>query len=108
LLLGHAHSAVVRAVEEQMKKGALYGAGTRVECELAEAARMFYPAAERLRFVSTGTEATMSALRVARAATKRPVVVKRFALGRGGSRRPHAGLLHADAFPRTGAISRAK
>ena len=76
LLLGHAHPAVVRAVEEQMKKGSLYGASTRLECELAELVRRFYPAAERLRFVSTGTEATMSALRVARAATKRPLLVK--------------------------------
>jgi glutamate-1-semialdehyde 2,1-aminomutase len=76
LLLGHAHPAVVGAVEEQMRRGALYGAGTRLECELAEITRSFYPAAERLRFVSTGTEATMSALRVARAATKRPLVVK--------------------------------
>ncbi|HET9250858.1 MAG TPA: glutamate-1-semialdehyde 2,1-aminomutase [Candidatus Eisenbacteria bacterium] len=76
LLLGHAHPAVTRAVEEQMKRGSLYGASTRVECELAEAVRELYPAAERLRFVSTGTEATMSALRVARAATRRSVVVK--------------------------------
>ena len=76
LLLGHAHPVVVRAVEEQLRRGALYGASTRVECELAELVRSFYPAAERLRFVSTGTEATMSALRVARAATKRPVVLK--------------------------------
>lgn len=76
LLLGHAHPAVVRAVEEQMRLGALYGASTRLECDLAEIVRSFYPAAERLRFVSTGTEATMSALRVARAATKRPLVVK--------------------------------
>lgn len=76
LVLGHAHPAVVRAVEEQMRRGALYGTSTRLEIELAEMVRGFYPAAERLRFVSTGTEATMSALRVARAATRRPVVVK--------------------------------
>jgi glutamate-1-semialdehyde 2,1-aminomutase len=76
LLLGHAHPAVVRAVEEQMKHGALYGTTTRLEIELGDLVRRFYPAAERLRFVSTGTEATMSALRVARAATNRPLVVK--------------------------------
>ena len=75
LLLGHAHPAVVRAVEEQMRRGALYGASTGLECELAETVRRYYPPAERVRFVSTGTEASMSALRVARAATGRSLVV---------------------------------
>jgi len=76
LLLGHAHPAVVKAVEHQMRDGALYGASTPLEIELAERVRRFYPAAERLRFVSSGTEATMSALRVARAATDRDLYVK--------------------------------
>jgi glutamate-1-semialdehyde 2,1-aminomutase len=76
ILLGHAHPAVGRAVERQIRDGLLYGASTRLEVELAEQVKRFYPAAERLRFVSTGTEATMSALRVARAATGRDGFVK--------------------------------
>ncbi len=76
LLLGHARAEVVAAVERQARLGTLYGAGTRLEIELAERVRRFYPAAERIRFVSTGTEATMSALRLARAATNRSLYVK--------------------------------
>ena len=76
MLLGHAHADVVKAIERQAKAGSLFGASTRLEIELAERVRRFYPAAERLRFVSTGTEATMSALRVARAATRRSAYVK--------------------------------
>ncbi len=75
-LLGHAHPAVVEAVKRQAPLGTLYGASTRLEIELAERVRRFVPAAERIRFVSTGTEATMSALRVARAATGRSAYVK--------------------------------
>ena len=76
LLLGHARAEVVAAVERQARLGTLYGAGTRLEIELAEQVRRFYPAAERIRFVSTGTEAAMSALRLARAATNRSLYVK--------------------------------
>jgi glutamate-1-semialdehyde 2,1-aminomutase len=76
LLLGHAHPAVVKAVERQAREGTLFGASSRLEIELGERVRRFYPTAERLRFVSTGTEATMSALRVARAATRRDLFVK--------------------------------
>ncbi len=76
LLLGHAHPAVTAAIERQARLGTLYGASTPLEGDLAERVRRFYPAAERLRFVSTGTEATMTALRVARAATKRALYVK--------------------------------
>ncbi|MGE5178342.1 MAG: glutamate-1-semialdehyde 2,1-aminomutase [Bacteroidota bacterium] len=76
LLLGHAHPAVVEAVRRQAELGTLYGASTRLEIDLAERVRRFVPAAERIRFVSSGTEATMSALRVARAATGRSAYVK--------------------------------
>lgn len=76
LLLGHAHAAVVKAVERQAREGMLFGTSTRLEIDLAERVRRFYPAAERIRFVSTGTEAAMSALRVARAATGRSAYVK--------------------------------
>ena len=76
LLLGHAHPAITAAVTRQAALGALYGASTKLEVELAERVRRFVPVAERIRFVSTGTEATMSALRVARAATGRSAYVK--------------------------------
>jgi glutamate-1-semialdehyde 2,1-aminomutase len=76
MLLGHAHPAVTAALERQAGEGTLYGTSTRLEIELGARVRRFYPSAERLRFVSTGTEAMMSALRVARAATKRSVYVK--------------------------------
>ncbi|TMQ58029.1 MAG: glutamate-1-semialdehyde-2,1-aminomutase [Candidatus Eisenbacteria bacterium] len=76
LLLGHAHPAVVPVVERQVRNGVLYGLSTQLEIELAERVRRFYPAAERLRFVSTGTEATMAAIRVARAATRREGFIK--------------------------------
>ncbi len=76
LLLGHAHPAVTAAVTRQAALGTIYGANTKLEIELAERVRRFYPVAERIRFVSTGTEATMSALRVARAATGRSLYVK--------------------------------
>jgi len=76
MLLGHAHPAVVLAVERQLRNGALFGLSTELEIDLAERVRRFYPAAERLRFVSTGTEATTAAIRIARAATKRDGVLK--------------------------------
>ena len=76
LLLGHAHPAVTRAIEARAREGTLYGATTPLEIDLAERVRRFYPVAERIRFVSTGTEATMSALRIARAATDRALYVK--------------------------------
>jgi glutamate-1-semialdehyde 2,1-aminomutase len=76
LLLGHAHPDVVKAIERQAREGTLYGATTPLEIELAERVKRFYPAADRLRFVSSGTEATMTTLRLARAATKRSLYVK--------------------------------
>jgi glutamate-1-semialdehyde 2,1-aminomutase len=76
MLLGHAHPAVVEAVETQLKSGSLFGVSSPLEVALAERVRRFYPAAERMRFVSTGTEATMAAIRVARAATKRDKILK--------------------------------
>ena len=76
MLLGHAHPAVVEAVERQMRRGSLFGVSTPLEVELAERVRHFYPSADRLRFVVSGTEATMAAVRVARAATKRDAIVK--------------------------------
>jgi len=76
LILGHAHPDVVRAIADQATLGTSYGAPTPLEVELAETIVGAYPAVEMLRFVSSGTEAAMSALRVARAATGRSRIVK--------------------------------
>jgi glutamate-1-semialdehyde 2,1-aminomutase len=74
--VGHAHPAVVDAVVSAASRGLGFGAATEGEIELAEEIRRRYPPAERVRLVSTGTEATMTALRIARAATGRDVVLK--------------------------------
>jgi len=76
MLLGHGRPEVVAAVERQLQNGVLFGMTNPLEIELGERTRRFYPAADRLRFVSTGTEATMAAIRIARAATKRDAIVK--------------------------------
>ncbi|HEX5504397.1 MAG TPA: aspartate aminotransferase family protein [Thermomicrobiales bacterium] len=76
LLLGHSHPAVVEAVDEQMAKGTHYGAGHLLEIEWAEEVRRLIPSAERVKFTSSGTEATMMALRLARAYTGRPKILK--------------------------------
>lgn len=76
LLLGHAHPAVVRAVQDAASRGTSFGAATRAEVELAEAVRGFVPSMELLRFVNSGTEAAMSALRVARGFTGRDKILK--------------------------------
>ena len=75
-LLGHAHPEVVAAVQEAAARGLSFGAPTESETILAELVRERVPAAERVRFVSTGTEATMTAIRLARGATGRDLVVK--------------------------------
>jgi glutamate-1-semialdehyde 2,1-aminomutase len=75
-ILGHAHAAVVEAVAAAARNGFALGATHPLEVELGEAIRQVMPSIERLRFTSSGTEAVMSALRVARAATGRDLVVK--------------------------------
>lgn len=75
-ILGHAHPAVVTAVQEAAARGLSFGAPTLAEVELAEEIRRRVPFAERVRLVSTGTEATMTAVRLARGVTGRPLVVK--------------------------------
>ncbi len=75
-LLGHAHPEVVAAVQAAAARGLSFGAPTVAEIELAEEVRRRVPAAERVRLVSTGTEATMTAIRLARGVTGRPLVVK--------------------------------
>ena len=76
LILGHAHPEVVRAVQETAAAGLSFGAPHPLEVRLAEAVQRVYPALERLRFVNSGTEATMSALRVARGFTGRDRILK--------------------------------
>jgi len=76
LLLGHGHPAIVGAVCAAAGRGTSFGAATEAEVELAEAVRRLVPSMELLRFVNSGTEATMSALRAARGFTGRDKVVK--------------------------------
>ncbi|HUE09590.1 MAG TPA: glutamate-1-semialdehyde 2,1-aminomutase [Steroidobacteraceae bacterium] len=76
LILGHAQAEIVAAIAEQARLGTSYGMTTELEVELATMIRRGLPSAERVRFVCSGTEATMSAVRLARAATGRDLIVK--------------------------------
>jgi glutamate-1-semialdehyde 2,1-aminomutase len=76
LIAGHAHPAVVAAISAAVTRGTTYGAPCTGEVELAERVVQAYPAVEQVRFVSSGTEAVMSAIRVARAFTGRDTIVK--------------------------------
>jgi glutamate-1-semialdehyde 2,1-aminomutase len=76
LILGHAHPEVVDAVQQANRDGTSFGACTPIEAELAEAVIAAFPSMEKVRFVSSGTEATMSAIRLARAATRRKYIIK--------------------------------
>jgi glutamate-1-semialdehyde 2,1-aminomutase len=76
LILGHAPPAVIEAVIEAARHGTSFGASTPAEIDLAEAVLEAYPSMEKVRFVSSGTEATMSAIRLARAFTQRKYIVK--------------------------------
>ena len=76
LILGHAHPGVLAAVERAARDGLSFGATSRRELELAERVLARYPLGERVRFVSTGTEAVMSAIRLARGVTGRERIVK--------------------------------
>lgn len=76
LILGHADPQVVSALKEAIERGASYGAPTTLEVELACLVQDFMPSLEMIRFVNSGTEATMSALRLARAFTGRNKIVK--------------------------------
>ena len=67
LILGHCHGAVVEALRRQAGLGMSYGAPTRLETEMAELVCSAFPSIEKVRFVSSGTEAAMSAIRLARA-----------------------------------------
>lgn len=76
MIVGHAHPKVVKALQEAVTRGTSYGAPTLAESELAKLVRQVYPSMELLRMVNSGTEATMSALRLARGFTRRDKIVK--------------------------------
>jgi glutamate-1-semialdehyde 2,1-aminomutase len=76
MLLGHAHPAVASAIADQAQKGTSYGVTTELEVRLAQKIRAAIPFMEKIRFVSSGTEATMSALRLARGFTGRDLLIK--------------------------------
>ncbi len=76
LILGHAHPQVVEAITAACRSGTTFGAPCEAEVELAERITAAYPGLEQVRFVSSGTEAVMSAIRLARAATGRDLIVK--------------------------------
>jgi glutamate-1-semialdehyde 2,1-aminomutase len=76
LITGHAHPKVVKAIQEAAVKGTSFGAPSPLEIELAKRVMEFMPNLEMIRFVNSGTEATMSALRLSRAYTKRDKIIK--------------------------------
>ena len=76
MILGHGHPAVVAALEAAIGRGTSYGAPTLQETELAELIIEAVPSVEKVRLVNSGTEATMSAIRLARGYTGRPIVIK--------------------------------
>src|SRR3954470_6973445 len=76
LIAGHAHPGVVAAIQDAATRGTSYGASTESELELARLVKDAFPSIDLVRFVSSGTEATMTALRLARAFTQREKIVK--------------------------------
>ena len=76
LILGHRHPAVIEALQEQLTRGLGYGASTAAEVEIAKTICTLVPSIEKVRLVTSGTEATMSAIRVARGFTRRDKIVK--------------------------------
>ncbi len=76
MILGHAHPTVIEALQQAVTRGTSFGAPTALETELAELVCEMVPSAEQVRFVNSGTEATMSVLRLARAFTGRNKIVK--------------------------------
>ena len=76
MILGHAFPPVVEAIQRAAQNSASFGASTKAEGDLAELVMACYPVIERMRFVSSGTEATMSAIRLARAVTNRKRIIK--------------------------------
>ena len=76
MILGHAHESVISSVKAAVDSGLSYGAPTQIETSLAKKVKEFFPSMELIRMVSSGTEATMSAVRLARGFTRRDLIVK--------------------------------
>ena len=76
MILGHGHPEVIKALEERISKGTSYGAPTELEVEMAETITKMVPSFEMVRMVNSGTEATMSAIRLARGYTGREKIMK--------------------------------
>src|SRR6185436_4038621 len=76
MLLGHAHPRIIKAVKKAAKYGTSYGAATEIEIEIAELICKLMPSIQMVRMVNSGTEATMSAIRLARAFTGRDKIMK--------------------------------
>lgn len=76
LILGHAHPVLVEAVQKQLSRGSVYGIPHRLELEVGELLAEIYPSIEMVRYSSSGTEAVLAAMRLARAATGRNLIVK--------------------------------
>lgn len=76
LILGHAHPQIVKSVCEQMATGSSFGIATPIELEIASKIVQHMPSIERIRMVNSGTEATMTAMRIARGYTERPKIIK--------------------------------
>lgn len=76
MIVGHAHPKVVEAIKKTAENGTSFGAPTALEVDLAKSVQTHFPLMERVRFVNSGTEATMSAIRLARAYTRRNKIIK--------------------------------
>lgn len=76
LILGHAHPQVLKGVIEQIQKGTSFGIATEIEMKIASKIVELLPSVEKIRFVNSGTEATMTAMRLARGCTERPKIIK--------------------------------
>ncbi|MGA1001722.1 MAG: aminotransferase class III-fold pyridoxal phosphate-dependent enzyme, partial [Litorivicinaceae bacterium] len=76
MIAGHANPRVLQAVRDAIENGLSFGAPTAIETDMAELVKTFFPSMEKLRFCSSGTEATMSAIRLARGFTGRDTIVK--------------------------------
>jgi len=108
LLLGHSNATVVSAVRRQLTNGTMYGAPTEQEVELADLLVGLYPSMQKVRLVNSGSEATMTAIRLARGLTKRKKIIKfegcyhgahESMLVRAGSGSAHNGISVSDGVP---------
>ena len=76
MIHGHAHDEIIKAVTDVAKKGLSFGAPTALETKLAQLIQNAFPSIDKLRFTSSGTEATMTAVRIARGVTGKPYIIK--------------------------------